>query len=427
MRLRFVTALLGSVVVSGAMLAAQRPAPQTIADCLKASREYVSQKYRAARASGQKADIPTWNQEKLELAKACAARFPLEQVNGADLPLLAQLLVEAGDKAAARAAIARRLAMPGITTTEKAQALLAGVDVAFASPITDAGVEEAEGYVGQLDALGQGAFDQRLEAHSRLGGYFRGIDIDEKIVTHMSAVLAMAESLSAEKRKALGFRLVNAYTSLAEVHGGRGDAARAVALLEKGLVDLASVPEAAKYIPEVVKRYKQVGTRGTAIDAPHWLNAEPGTTTLDPAGRVTIIQFTARWCGPCRKSYPAMLRLHEKYAARGLQVLFSTQLYGFFEQRRPLSAEEELAADREYFVNHHRIPFKISIEPQRVPVPDAPAPAAGGRTWTEERYFVSGIPQIVILDKQGIIRRVMVGWDPANEARVNQLIEELLE
>jgi hypothetical protein len=33
----------------------------------------------------------------------------------------------------------------------------------------------------------------------------------------------------------------------------------------------------------------------------------------------------------------------------------------------------------------------------------------------------------VLLDKQGIVRLVLIGWDPANEARVTNLIGQLLE
>jgi RecB family endonuclease NucS len=44
----------------------------------------------------------------------------------------------------------------------------------------------------------------------------------------------------------------------------------------------------------------------------------------------------------------------------------------------------------------------------------------------EDRYKVGGIPQIVVVDKQGKIRLIVVGWDPAAEACLNRLVERLL-
>ena len=430
MRARLLTVVLSLSLVAGlAAFTSQQQAaePQTIADCLKAAREYVSVKYRAARAAGEQPNIQALNQQKVEVARGYAARFPVDRVEGRDLPLLAQLLIEANDATGAKAAVTRRLAMPALNDAEKAEALLAGVGIGFAPPISDAGLAIAEDYTRQLDRLKPAALDQRLDAHNRLGSYYRGADVDDKIFEHMSAVLDLAATLPPEKKKALGFRLVNAYTSLAEVHGDRGEADKAVAVLKRGLTDLAAVAEAQKYIPGVIDRYSLVGKRAGVVEAPYWLNADPGTKSIDPVGKVSLVQFTAHWCGPCRKSYPAMVRLHDRFAASGLQIIFSTQFYGFFEQRRPLSVEDELAADREYFLGHYKIPFKVAIEPQKpMPGPQDTAPAAGARTWSEDRYFVSGIPQMAIVDKKGIVRLIMVGWDPTNEPRIAKLFEGLV-
>jgi thiol-disulfide isomerase/thioredoxin len=160
------------------------------------------------------------------------------------------------------------------------------------------------------------------------------------------------------------------------------------------------------------------------VEAPQWLNAPAGTTKVDVKGTVSVIQFTAHWCGPCRKSYPSTLRLHNTWAPKGLQVIFATELYGFQGTQRPLTADQELAADKKYFVEEHGLPFKIAIEPQRQP---QPAGASGSASATNsDRYKVGGIPHIVVTDKQGRIRLIVIGWDPAAEARLNKLVERLL-
>ncbi len=427
MRVRFVTAIV--LAVTGALsltVHAQAPAaPATLAECLKAARDYVATTYKAERSAGRVPDLAAINRKKVELAKEYAARFPVETVTGADLLTLARLQSEAGDADLAGKALAKRLAAPDLSDADRATALATGVEVSMASPITEAGVQRAEAFAAALDEI-PSATMQRLDAHNRLGGYFRAVDVDQKILDHMEKVLLLAARLTPAERRGLGFRLMNAYTSLAEVRAGRGDAEAALSVLNQGLKDLGDVPDVQKYLPPVVKRYELVGKPGASVAAPSWLNAGPGTTKVDPSGQVTIVQFTAHWCGPCRKSYPAMTKLHEQFGPRGLRMIFSTQLYGFFEKQQKLSAEEEIAADRQYFVEHYKITFPISIEPQKAR-PTGPGDVAdAGTAFTEDKYFVSGIPQIVVMDKKGIVRRILIGWDPAAETGLRELVEKLL-
>ena len=44
----------------------------------------------------------------------------------------------------------------------------------------------------------------------------------------------------------------------------------------------------------------------------------------------------------------------------------------------------------------------------------------------ETNYKVGGIPQIMIVDKRGTIRLIMVGYDDKNEERLAALIGRLL-
>ncbi|HWC58943.1 MAG TPA: TlpA disulfide reductase family protein [Verrucomicrobiae bacterium] len=39
------------------------------------------------------------------------------------------------------------------------------------------------------------------------------------------------------------------------------------------------------------------------------------------AGKVVLVDFFASWCGPCQESFPAMEKLHQKYALRGLVIV----------------------------------------------------------------------------------------------------------
>lgn len=46
-----------------------------------------------------------------------------------------------------------------------------------------------------------------------------------------------------------------------------------------------------------------------------------GGNVPDVAGKVTLVDFWASWCAPCKASFPAMAKLHEDYAGRGLQIV----------------------------------------------------------------------------------------------------------
>src|SRR5690606_41910594 len=38
-------------------------------------------------------------------------------------------------------------------------------------------------------------------------------------------------------------------------------------------------------------------------------------------GEVTVIDFWAAWCGPCRKENPNVVRIYEKYKDQGLSII----------------------------------------------------------------------------------------------------------
>jgi thiol-disulfide isomerase/thioredoxin len=58
--------------------------------------------------------------------------------------------------------------------------------------------------------------------------------------------------------------------------------------------------------------------------APDWkLKDAQGTThaLADYRGKVLVLDFWATWCGPCVRAMPDLQKLHEKYRARGVEVI----------------------------------------------------------------------------------------------------------
>jgi thiol-disulfide isomerase/thioredoxin len=162
-----------------------------------------------------------------------------------------------------------------------------------------------------------------------------------------------------------------------------------------------------------IDRLQLVGTPAAPLTAPRWLNLPAGQTSLDLKGQVTLLEFSAHWCVPCKASYPALVRLRQKYGPQGFRVAMATELYGFFERESKLTPDEELARDRTYFAG-------TGLD---VPI----AIADGADNPNQINYKVGGIPQIQLIDRRGNIRLMMVGYDKSREATLARLIEGLLK
>ena len=70
----------------------------------------------------------------------------------------------------------------------------------------------------------------------------------------------------------------------------------------------------------------------------------------------------------------------------------------------------------------HALPFPVAINP-----PAKQVPGAYAQPKPDTDYRVGGIPQIIIVDKKGIIRQIVTGWDQGNTARFSKFIDQLLK
>jgi len=434
--IKSVAAAVAVAIVCAVILVAQAPAPPAMAtspgSCLTAARAYRQALMKDLQArlkeSGRPVtadDVNGVSAKAAEYASACAAQFAKADVAPADVPALAELQVEALQLDAAKQTIARALAAPGAEAAAKATTLTTGVRI-LARQIRQPGVlDQAEAWVADLEKLPGSFVRERIEAHGVLNSYYRADDIDAGIIRHSTRLLELNAALPAEQRTPqISNTIIAAYSNLAEAWAGQEETAKALDLLRRAPVELKGVEGVAERLAPTIERYELVGKAAPAIQAPAWLNAPEGTTSLEMTGSVTWLQFTAHWCGPCREAYPAAVRLQQKFGATGFRVVMATQLYGYFENRRNLAPADEMAAIREYFPKHGII-WPVAVSDNLPPGMENGRPV---RTLNvnDANYKVAGIPQIHIIDRKGVVRLIMIGFDEANEPRLSAMIQRLL-
>ena len=393
--------------------APQPPLPQSPADCVKAGREFAARRMKELGAPTT-GNVRTLTDERLAMLRACSAQFDVDRTPTSALPPLVELYIETEQSDLALRAIDRGLRDGTLTPAQKGLFLTLAIRQLLRQPKSAERNAAAEKFVAQLDALGSEALEQQIAAHGSLNSYYRADDIDSGIIKHSTWLIDTGAKLSPELRKKFGGSIVNAYGPLAQALCGQGETDRAIALLNRARSDWPEVVDSARRISDTLARALMVGKAAPPVSAPVWLNRTE-TAPLAVQGKVTLLQFTAHWCGPCKESYPGMKRLEERFAKDGLQVVFYTRTYGHFESEQNLSPAQEIERDKGYFARYQ---FTLPIA---VGAPSSTEDAV------ENAYEVTGIPQINLIDKKGNIRLVMIGYDDENEEKLASFIKRLLD
>jgi thiol-disulfide isomerase/thioredoxin len=125
---------------------------------------------------------------------------------------------------------------------------------------------------------------------------------------------------------------------------------------------------------------------------------EGGRSVPLPKGKVTLVDFWATWCAPCRASMPRVQSLWHEYSPRGME-LYSINTDDESPQRK--SAVEK-------FLQENRLSFPVVLD--------------DGDKTASDAFRVASLPTMMVIDRQGRVVWSRVGSMTASGERELRLV-----
>jgi len=116
-------------------------------------------------------------------------------------------------------------------------------------------------------------------------------------------------------------------------------------------------------------------------------------------GKIVVVNFWATWCLPCRKETPALEKAYDQYKDSGM-VILGVNL-----------ADQDSVSEVESFVQEFKLTYPILLDQDGS---------------ISNLYQIEGLPMTFFINREGIIRTLVVGG-PMSETFIHSKIETLLK
>jgi thiol-disulfide isomerase/thioredoxin len=138
----------------------------------------------------------------------------------------------------------------------------------------------------------------------------------------------------------------------------------------------------------------------------------PGRTKkvskADLAGKVVMIDFWATWCSPCLKELPEVAKMMESYAAKNAVIVALSQDEGEGGVREKV---EETLRKRGLDLQKGSVGM-VALDPTLE---------------VGEKFKVSALPAVIILDSKGVVQSVHIGLSRDLRSVLSEEIDTLLD
>lgn len=374
--------------------------PGSARACRLSIAEYRDSVYRLAREAKKAVDTDSLTAGMMARSADCAKRFNIDEIEISQLHDLGALYVGSMNIDQARLAFQRIIDNKELSDETRAEGIAIAMETLRRAPVSDSGIVWAEEYLPVVDAI-NGVPAQKFRARYALVGFYLGRDIDDKLRPTSEELISLARQMNDTEQKASAKEIARSYSILASLHGSGLHTDSAIALLEQAPNNHKPISASLKReLKPTLDRYKLVGKKIPTLLADYWI----GNKVSVPSKQPTLLMFTANWCPSCKKSYASVKELSAKYEDQGLQTVLAVTLDGVFEGL-DMEPKQEFEANRKYFTEKEGLTFPVAIQKDYAGEENSPTPNA-------EAFRVGGYPQFMVIDRQGIVRAIILGWDP---------------
>ncbi|MGD9564307.1 MAG: redoxin family protein [Pyrinomonadaceae bacterium] len=124
-------------------------------------------------------------------------------------------------------------------------------------------------------------------------------------------------------------------------------------------------------------------------------------TLNDKTGKILLVNLWATWCGPCRFEIPALVRMQEAHGAQGFEVL------GLNTDDEDLQLINDFSAELK--INYPIAYADTKLQSSMLKVSKFP-----------------GIPQSFLIDRDGRLRAVFRGANPADIKKMEEFVAKIV-